>query len=169
MESFLITSVSRLRIPINRYVNTFGEPLPGDNVVFDIDGTLLNGKCPIHAVTRWFKHLVKKGCLVYIITARTECSRADTIRQLRKHGIDGYQQLVMFPPPYHQKRIKGRVTLYKQCAMERIGDVVLTVGDMWGDLLVLPETDIGELNGVREWNCVIGPGFVKLPDNPKYN
>jgi hypothetical protein len=141
------------------YRREFGELQSGDNVVFDIDGTLLSGRTPIHQIVKWYKKLVDQGCNVYLVTARIELYRYQTICQLNKHNITGFMKLIMFDGSETDKAIPGSVAAFKFTAREDIGNVVLSVGDQWLDLTTNITSDMHSDNT----QILIGPGFVKLP------
>ena len=44
-----------------------------------------------------YTYFINKGCNVYIITARCEGARHDTLKELKKHNITGFKKLIMFP------------------------------------------------------------------------
>ncbi len=132
----------------------------GDNVVFDIDGTLLDGKSPLHSMVKLYKELDKRGCNMYLITARTIYCEEDTIKQLKKHEIN-YKKLIMFPGDIMMRSRPHAIKFFKQGFRNAIPDIKLTVGDRWDDLEFYKKylDDIWEIKFVC---AVVGEKFIKL-------
>ena len=93
-------------------------------VMFDIDGTLVNGINPIKPIINLCNHAKSLGIHVVVITARpeTNVTRIITRRQLAKHGVD-YDTLI-FTPAQNKKHVKRDLDL----------DFIFSVGDLPTDV-----------------------------------
>ena len=138
-----------------------GDLKMGDNVVFDIDGTLIDGKNPLHSIIKIYQTLLDRKCNIYIITARPENTRKSTLGQLKKeehiHGIYGFKQLIMYSSPTSSKSL-STVRIFKQSARNSIDNIKFTIGDRWDDLEYAGE-DIHEFS---HDDSVVCNGFIKI-------
>ena len=123
--------------------------VPKTVCIFDIDDTLIkssNSK-PIGVIVDLFKKLNdpknKINPDIYIITGRIDDKDyiKETRKQLAKIGIDNFTNLIHAPDNFRQNL--PDLALWKnseRIVSKTLSDapyIVLTVGDMWGDLLPL--------------------------------
>lgn len=127
----------------------------GDNIIFDIDGTLIDGKNPMHSIIKMFQNFVSRGCNVYLITARMETCREETLKQLAKYNIVGFKDLIMFPQ-CNTYRSQSLIKIFKQSARNNIDDIKLSVGDNWDDI------EYDYTNTRNDYQVFIGSEFIKL-------
>lgn len=93
-------------------------------VMFDIDGTLVNGTQPIKPIIELCNYAKQQGIFVYLITARPESTvtRIITKRQLAKHNIN--YDVLIFSPAHQKKNVKKHSDM----------DFIFSVGDLPTDV-----------------------------------
>lgn len=146
----------------------FTQSVPGTlHAVFDIDDTLIfddDRQTPNVQV----KHLVEvcraHGCKIHLVTARERS--AEVIRwtrdELRRHGIL-YDSLALAPKS--ERTSMAKVAKWKHSERAKHKPVVLTVGDQWGDSLLLQdEDDIDRLDKLHDVQNQ-GPWIILRPND----
>lgn len=123
------------------------------SVVFDIDDTLIfddEHQTPNVQV----KHLLDVarafGCKVHLVTAREKSAEVTkwTEDELRKHGIE-YDSLALAPKSSRASMKLVALWKFKQRAKNK--PVLVSIGDQWGDsLLLTSETDIELLDAAHK-------------------
>jgi predicted secreted acid phosphatase len=138
--------------------------VPQRCVVFDIDGTVLFNKPPSYKCSAeennhimWLYRLVKKNRIpIFIVTARLESGRAETIEQLNCLGITGYQHLFLRPASYRGSEAVAAYKAHARTIIRNSGyNIILNVGDQWWDLVQLPEKELDELNNYKDNQFVL--------------
>lgn len=120
------------------------------NVVFDIDDTLIfddNRQTPNIQVKHLLQVARAHGYKVHLVTAREKNNEVIkwTRDELRRHGIQ-YDSLALAPKKSRESM--ASVALWKH-AQRTIHKPVLSVGDQWGDLIILnDDEDIDRLNAI---------------------
>ena len=146
-----------LNVIYNTFIKHYDNLKQGDNVVFDIDGTLIYGKNPLHSIIKIYQLLLDRGCHIYIITARPENVRKYTLGQLQKHKICGFIKLIMYPSVSILKS-DTTIKIFKQSARNSINNIKLSVGDRWYDLDYICEN----INDFSDNDSILGDGFIKI-------
>ena len=97
---------------------------PKTAVMFDIDGTLINGPVPIQPMIELCNYAKSQGITVVIITARPNYETIETFtrNQLAKHGV--HYDILKLCPAVQKKTLKERMDL----------DIILSIGDNWTDV-----------------------------------
>lgn len=114
-------------------------------VVFDIDATLVTDDSrPIDATVRLFRKLRAHGARLVLITARHPNMRAETERELRGIGLDGWDELLI--SPQSARTDMAAVGAWKQLARRQVAirhgvPVALTIGDQWTDIVAVDSAD----------------------------
>ena len=127
-------------------------------VIFDIDDTLVdNSEKQIIPIVRIYKHCIKLGFIVNIITARPESkqNRKLTEEMLHERGIDMYEALYMMPS--NLDTTFNSISHYKYLARKDVASrhtILANFGDMWSDHLKYP-TKITQLNELDVKMCAI--------------
>jgi hypothetical protein len=123
--------------------------------VFDIDDTLLHdlthqpsrsGVIPNVAIVQLAKRLYDINVEVHLITARLDCKemREASIHEMNELGIK-YHSLTLAPPSARRNmtsvskwKMSTRMSIARQ---DENNPIALTVGDQWGDMVVLKNDD----------------------------
>jgi acid phosphatase len=96
----------------------------------------------IAGTLRLYKEAQRLGVKVFFITGRPETQRAETERNLRGQGFDGWEKLYLRPKEHG----KQTVSEYKSVARKQIAELgyvlALNVGDQWSDLKGAPEAEL---------------------------
>lgn len=140
--------------------------VPKAHVVFDIDDTLIfdNEK---ETPNVQIKHLLAvskaHGAQVHLVTARMKA--ADVVKwtrdQLRRQGIV-YDTLALAPAS--ARKDLASVARWKHAQRAKHGTVMLSVGDQWGDMILLEsEEDIDKLD--KTHTVERGPWVLVKPND----
>lgn len=121
---------------------------PSD-IVFDIDDTLIfddSRQTPNVQIKHLLEVCRAHGCKVHLVTAREKS--ADVIKwtrdELRRHGIQ-YDTLAL--APRKQRESMATIAAWKHSQRAKHAPVLLSVGDQWGDsVLIASDEDIDALN-----------------------
>jgi len=145
----------------------FDRPL----VVFDIDATLvLDDSSAIEPAVRMLKKICDH-CRVFLITARHQSIRDETITELKSVGIQPhmYEGLMLAPP--EDRKDMQRVGLWKERMRKKIGiqaqaPIALTIGDQWTDIISIEtENEMQELDsGFLGWGKCAKYALVRPND-----
>lgn len=114
------------------------------SVVFDIDGTLLNGEKPIKPVIYLYNLCKKLGYTIFIITARDSYGIAETINQLHKLDITDFNSVYFRIPSvwnigkFKEASRKSIIDKGYQTVLS-IGDTSWDVGKFGGHSILLPQ------------------------------
>lgn len=136
------------------------------HVVFDIDDTLIFDN-EMETPNVQIKHLLDVakayGAQIHLVTARMKA--ADVTRwtrdQLRRQGIV-YNTLALAPPA--ARKDLASVAKWKHSQRAKHGSVLLSVGDQWGDMMLLEtEEDIDKLD--RTHTVERGPWVIVRPND----
>jgi hypothetical protein len=120
-------------------------------VVFDIDGTLIDetGEV-ISPVVQLYNFCRLLRLNTFIVTARTEDGREETLQELARHQIEGYVDC------YFRKTHEYDVAMQKRAARKHIHErgyaVIMSVGDM--------DWDVGEYGGIP---LVLPRNYINAP------
>lgn len=128
--------------------------------VLDIDGTLVQGCQPRLALIRWCNALPFDKV---VVTARYARYYDEAYEELKKHGVH-FSELIMMPDKI-DKREDGATETFKADARDLLSktfDIVLSVGDKWGDIQNPPTLAPGMES--KKHCYFVGSGFIKLPD-----
>ena len=144
-------------------------------VVFDIDDTLLFSTerfIPNEEVVIFLKRLHELVAEIHLVTARINDERMlkDTKDQLDKLGLkDVYETLSLAPDEYridYTHISKWKMETRKNIALMNGVPITLTVGDQWGDMLVLKDDDyistLDELHNNKKYHFVRPEDSVSL-------
>ena len=120
-------------------------------VMFDIDDTLINlsGK-PIKPIIKLLNECIKLNLIVVIITARDYRSKDETIKELKKYGIN-YDLLYLRKPTDDIRTFKSNIKQYLKESDDitiilSVGDNIIDVdGEYSGYFLKLPNTSDSKL------------------------
>lgn len=138
-------------------------------VVFDIDRTLIDDdEKVIRSTRRLYNHCRARKVACRIVTARVDCDavRAETCDALRCAGYATFSSLHMMSPMSARESMRD-LSEYKHQARQHIsqtcGPILLSVGDMWHDVLRLASTPRSTLDMCESLH---GPCIVQgcLPD-----
>ncbi len=158
---------------------SLNEALTKPLIVFDIDDTLVyNDSSLVIDIVKLYKRLLQLGCRIFLVTARKASMRIETLTELKKVGITGFQELFICPDT---ARISmASVSEWKALARRTIANkhgapITLTVGDQWGDSIQisssaeLNQLDIAHGTKYNPWILVrpddgISCLGLKLPD-----
>jgi len=136
------------------------------SVVFDIDDTLIfddEHQTPNVQVKHLLDVARAYGCRIHLVTAREKS--ADVIKwtedELRRHGI-AYDTLALAPKS--SRASMKSVALWKFKQREKNRPVLASIGDQWGDSLLLEsEADIDLLD--RMHNTKETPWIIVRPND----
>jgi len=122
-------------------------------VVFDIDDTLLfdvqtesRKLVPHQVVVDLLWRLQQLGADIHLVTARLHDAeyKKETERELASLGITHYASLTLAPEKARTSMAavsKWKMMTRRKIAAETRSPVTLTVGDQWGDMVVLEDDD----------------------------
>lgn len=122
------------------------------SVVFDIDDTLIfddNHQTPNVQVKHLLEVARAHGCKVHLVTAREKSAEVTkwTRDELRRHGIQ-YDSLALAPKKVRDSM--ASIAKWKHSERAKHAPVILSVGDQWGDCVLLnSEDDIDTLDAVH--------------------
>lgn len=127
----------------------FAAPLvPTPHVVFDIDGTLLDGATQVKETVDLYHWCVAHGVTPVVITARARAHERETTKQLASMGVDCH---IHFCDT--ELKTVGDVARYKARCRAKY-NVIANIGDQWSDF-----GTARELDGVpRRDGIVVVPG-----------
>lgn len=125
------------------------EPSKGFHAVFDIDDTLIfddNRQTPNLQVKHLLEVARAHNCKIHLVTAREK--NAEVIKwtrdELRRHGIQ-YDTLAL--APRKMRETMATIAAWKHSERAKHAPVLVSVGDQWGDILLLTdESDIAVLD-----------------------
>jgi predicted secreted acid phosphatase len=125
--------------------------------VFDIDDTVLlddssttrNVTIPNSMIIELFKKLKHLNIEIHFVTARLRCDEmiSETKKELEILGLEGLYDTLSLAPQNHRKNL-ATISLWKMNQRKKIAEksnqcIILSVGDQWGDLIVIKsENDI---------------------------
>jgi hypothetical protein len=125
--------------------------------VFDIDDTVLlddsstsrNVTIPNSMIIELFKKLKNLDIEIHFVTARLKCDEMieETKKELETLGLEGLYDTLSLAPQNHRKNL-ATISLWKMNQRKKIAEksnqcIILSVGDQWGDLIVIKsENDI---------------------------
>ena len=119
----------------------------------------MDEKRPVSLLCKFFQELCNsKDTIVTVLTARPETVRIFTVDQLQKHGLTGYDNLIMFQSPI---KTDSSVRQHKISA-RHWAEPDFCIGDMWYDVGDWP---IGYEPEYDSWMFIIGDGWLKLPSS----
>ena len=122
---------------------------PEASIVFDIDDTLIfddSRQTPNVQVKHLLEVCRAHGCKIHLVTAREKSP--DVMRwtrdELRRHGIH-YDTLALAPKKARESM--ASIASWKHAQRSKHKPVLLSVGDQWGDsVLIATDEDIESLN-----------------------
>lgn len=141
----LMPTIQKISLLLSEYQST----APVLHAVFDIDDTLIfddERQTPNIQVKHLLEVARAHGCKIHLVTARERSAEVTkwTRDELRKQGIQ-YDSLALAPSK--SRETMATVAAWKHSERARHAPVVVSVGDQWGDLLLLSEeSDIALLN-----------------------
>ncbi len=129
---------------ILQYVCDLGEKLENPTIVFDLDLTIFPtfpGSRTMNDSVWLYKRALECGYKICFVTARPlypENLRS-TKEQLRRSGLGLYSKLMLMPEMWNKDDISvSEYKLYMRRLLNEDGyDIVLNVGDRWGDIFSL--------------------------------
>jgi hypothetical protein len=125
------------------------------NVVFDIDGTLLIGKNPVHILCKYYQNLCNNSdCLVTVLTARPENMRSNTIIQLKKNNLQLFDNIIMKDESIPETENSFKIRLVKQINPQ------ISIGNRWHDLNLDDDVD---KDNIPDDKYVVGNFWLKVP------
>lgn len=110
----------------------FAHPEKKLAAVFDIDDTLLTRKHRIEDVCELMDLCIASGVTPFIITARSELGREETLKQLEALSITGFKRMFMHPAhePLANTRDAGRAKMRSRQKIEHHNyKIILNAGD----------------------------------------
>jgi hypothetical protein len=141
----LMPAIQKISLLISEYQPTG----PTMQAVFDIDDTLIfddERQTPNIQVKHLLEVARAHGCKIHLVTARERSPEVTkwTRDELRRQGIQ-FDSLALAPAKCRETM--ATVAAWKHSERARNAPVVVSVGDQWGDLLLLAdEADIDLLN-----------------------
>jgi len=136
------------------------------HAVFDIDDTLIfddNRQTPNVQVRHLLDVARAHGLKIHLVTARERSAEVSkwTRDELRRHGIH-YESLALAPKKARESM--KDVSAWKHSERDRHKPVVISVGDQWGDLVLLEkEEDIIALDA--HYNTRETPWVIMKPND----
>lgn len=130
-----------------------GTNAPLFHAVFDIDDTLIfddNRQTPNLQVKHLLEVARAHNCKIHLVTAREK--NAEVIRwtrdELRRHGIQ-YDTLAL--APRKSRETMASIAAWKHSERAKHAPVLVSVGDQWGDILLLSgDDDIQALDALHK-------------------
>jgi hypothetical protein len=127
------------------------------NIVFDIDGTLIVGKTPVHILCKYYKNLCNSpNCEVKLLTARPYNMLKNTINQLKKNNLDLFDDIIM----KDSKTDQETETMFK-CRLIKELNPQISIGNRWHDL----NLDDVVLQHLLDDKYVVGNNWLKMANN----
>ena len=124
-------------------------------IVFDIDGTLLVGKNPVHLLCMYYRNIcARSNCEVKLLTARPCNMYENTTKQLKKNGLDIFDELIM-----KNVNISETEAIFKRRLIKELNPQI-SIGNRWHDLNVQDDVEIDHL---PDDQYVVGEGWLKMP------
>ena len=170
----LVPSQSQREKMIAKYAHCVGKggSQASAIAVFDIDDTLVFDMQPMSvphpAIVNLLQDLHNLGVSIHLVTARLDepSMHDETLNELRRLGIK-YKSLHLAPaearitmPHVSEWKMRTR----RNIATEHSCAVTLTVGDQWGDMVVLEdEKSIDKLD--REFGTRVLPYLIVRPED----
>jgi hypothetical protein len=147
----LSPAIQHVAMLIAEYMNQTSEQEL--QAVFDIDDTLIfddDRATPNIQVKHLLEVARAHGCKIHLVTARERSPEVVrwTREELKRHNIV-YDSLSLAPPSVRTSMADVAIWKYQERAKRK--PVVLSVGDQWGDsLLLLQENDIDVLDSMHD-------------------
>lgn len=149
-----------MRKIVSRAIRHFAgiQPIKNETVIFDIDDTILSsyadqkeisfGFIPklfhewvmqadtplVPEIKRLYDYLIKRNFKIIFLTSRRYDEYDATIKNLKLHGFDIFERLIVRQPEEFKINIETYKSTHRKKLTEEGYRIVGTVGDQWSDL-----------------------------------
>lgn len=170
VKSYQGNTIKKAIEDVKTVLNYFLKKKKGTCVVFDIDDTLIEsemGNC-IKETKELAQYCHKNNIPTFFITARLKEKDVirDTLKELRDQGIEVEEENLKLSPASWRESFP-KISQWKRNTREKISKslghkITFTLGDQWGDLLAINESEFKNLNGLFYGNQKKPPSAVMI-------